>query len=142
MTLKNYPSRMYKYLANDRIDVIKNCIIRYSCLGDFNDPFEGQPNIQLLVSAEQAKSLFKTQLLIEAARQFPEIPSSEKARISSGEILDSLFEKIENDAPELHEHIEKQRSTVLNNICSVQKSLAALCLSEVPDSLLMWASLC
>jgi hypothetical protein len=44
---------LYKYLPPVRIASIQNCLIRVTQYGDFNDPFELNPNIDKLANSAQ-----------------------------------------------------------------------------------------
>lgn len=48
---------LYKYLSGNLIKVIQNAQIRYTQFAEFNDPFEMKPNINKIVTDEEAKFL-------------------------------------------------------------------------------------
>ena len=50
---------LYKYLPPARTDVILNGKIRFTQYGDFNDPFELNPNINKIAEVNEIKELVK-----------------------------------------------------------------------------------
>lgn len=138
--MKSVPSSMYKYFGPERLDVLKGCMVRYSPLGAFNDPFEGCPEILSLTSAEQAKKSFQAVLPDVVKEALGQLPPHAQAAIPSSmwEIL--LRQQLEAMEPEMLNHLQsftpKIRLLVANTF---DKGLGAFCLSEVPDSLLMWS---
>lgn len=48
---------LYKYIPPARIDVLQNHFIRFTQYGDFNDPFELNPNIDKLATETEIRSL-------------------------------------------------------------------------------------
>ena len=55
MRMESLPPTLYKYFGPDRINVLQNCLLRYSPLGAFNDPFEGQPEVTSLTTEARAR---------------------------------------------------------------------------------------
>lgn len=50
-----YPSRVYKYVTRDRIDVLQNLTIRFTQPSALNDPFELKPIFSQMMSDERLK---------------------------------------------------------------------------------------
>lgn len=48
---------LYKYLPPTRIHTIQKCLIRFTQYGDFNDPFELNPNIDKLAEESEIRAL-------------------------------------------------------------------------------------
>lgn len=48
---------LYKYLTPDRIDVLQNCMVRYTQPGAFNDPFEVKPYISNSTFADRYRQI-------------------------------------------------------------------------------------
>ena len=62
---------LYKYVVPDRIDVLKNGLIRFTQANALNDPYDVNPNFSefILGSIEYAKETFKGELPTEAEIQ-------------------------------------------------------------------------
>lgn len=130
---------MYKYLDQERIDVIENCMIRYSPMFDFNDPFEGCPEINSLTSLDEAKEIIKAALETEAPRMYAAEIDELKAHVPFETYFQKMLNNLEQNPHSAYESLETQRTNILEQIAREKGAVAAFCLSEVPDSLLMWA---
>jgi len=137
---RDLPPRLYKYFAPERWTFFSNLLVRYSQLGSFNDPFEGRPEITSLANTEDMLTHLDSVLQEEMERAYKQLPKHAQSAISYNQVL------------QLAQHIVKEKQTeILSNIESVgplatkfitgkiDQILGAFCLSEVPDSLLMWA---
>ena len=138
--MDSLPSTLYKYLGPERVDVLTKGLIRYSPLGAFNDPFEGQPDIKELATDEKIKEVFKTILPEEAKKSYESLPSEAKTILSYELWEQLLFEQMKSKEGFLL-NLMKNSAPIAQNLLSKKfnKYLGAFCLSEVPDSLLMWA---
>ncbi|MEX8517652.1 MAG: DUF2971 domain-containing protein [Leptothrix sp. (in: b-proteobacteria)] len=137
--MKQYPSFLYKYCHPDRVDVLINGEIRYSQLESFNDPFEGRPEIKKFlndVSKDDLPGIDPENFRLAYAILDPET----KSEYSFDDFLGAVacaeskrFLDIFNDLPKHESEISK----LLIRLLDMHRGV--LCLSEVPDSLLMWA---
>lgn len=138
--MKAIPTSMYKYFGPERLDALRNRMVRYSPLGAFNDPFEGRPEILSLTSSEQAKELLQG-IFPEAVKDaLEQLPPEVKAAIPfhRREIwLRQQLEAKESEMLNLLQSFTPKISQLMAN--TFDKALGAFCLSEVPDSLLMWS---
>jgi len=129
---------LYKYLHPARIDVLEQKMLRFTQPGDFNDPFEFRPYIQSVGSDEQVRSYLESNFdrLVDlelekygallqpgVGRVLKEALAQDKTRV---------LESLRHLQPEVFERLSPSIDAMLN------KSLGVLCLSEVPDSILMW----
>jgi hypothetical protein len=130
---------LYKYLHPDRVSILKERQIRFTQPGDFNDLFEFRPGIQ---SAMHNKEMHNY-----VAANFEPLLDDELAK--NGALLEfmpiqawkQLFLAQKSRLPEL---IEMLQPAMLNRVSAfinkfLNESVGVLCLSEVRDSLLMWA---
>jgi hypothetical protein len=130
------PQKLYKYLSQDRLDVLTDQMIRYTPLGFFNDPFEGIPYMdakltQIHMMQEISKKSFQ--------EEYDNLPKSIKNKISRYDYI-SIFkneinksENIQKSIESFKEHIEKHLRD------SMDESIGALSLSEQGTNRLMWS---
>jgi hypothetical protein len=84
-----FPSRIFKYVPPERIDVLENLTIRFTQPSALNDPFELKPMFKQMVSDEELDKVFdpstasfKQEWLAAINRQYNEQPRSFKRRIT------------------------------------------------------------
>lgn len=120
---------LYKYFPMDRTGFLSNRLIRFTQPGDFNDPFELHPSFDLLSKADIAA--------------LPLAPGG-STRILTPAALQAMFSAIQPGIKkQLSQHAGDAGAYMLDNNRMAQATFDAkfgiLCLSETPDSLLMWA---
>jgi len=130
---------LYKYLSSERVDVLLNCKIRYTQLGDFNDPYELNPNIDRLAGKEELVKLTKENLPKLVNEEYDKNPIVHTL-ISKANFLeliksreDILVQFITNFQP----IISNLMPTILQNAFNL--NIGALSLSEDPKNDLMWS---
>lgn len=121
----------------ERNNFFNNFEIRFSQLSSFNDPFDGNPNITRILSLEEEQAI-----AIETLK-----------KINHNDILKSFIETHPQFENELTLNTIDHMQSDLQNIAldlirkeshktfhkQMDKALGALCLTETPDSPLMWA---
>lgn len=125
---------LYKYLRFERHDILQNGLVRFTQPGDFNDPFELQPSFDLMSKADIAA-------LPEAPRREGETGST--MRLLTPQALQAVLGAV---LPGLQQQIAAHAGSegvyLLDNNRIAQATFDSkfgiLCLTEVPDSLLMW----
>ena len=129
---------LYKYLQPSRLDVLENRRIRFTQPADFNDPFEFRPCIDRAASDEFVQAVVekKFECLVDDQLEkfgalFEAIPKSALKRALLAQ-KDSMPEVIQLLEP----HLIEASSAFFNSF--LNKNVGVLCLSEVPDSILMW----
>jgi hypothetical protein len=140
MTTDSCPRQLYKYLAPERIDVLDRAMLRYTPLGAFNDPFEGRPEITLMSTDKQVLESLAEILPLEAQRAYEQLPPEVKA-ITPIEQFNAIIVRLaESKKTELLQQF-RTLTPLARDIFyrKFDEYLGALCLSEVPDSLLMWS---
>lgn len=138
--MKSVPSSMFKYFGPERLDVLKGCMVRYSPLGAFNDPFEGRPEILSVTSPQQAKEKFQAVIPAAIKEALDSAPPELKALIPLPMLENLMREQIAAKETEMLVALQSFTPKISQLMSStLDKSLGAFCLSEVPDSLLMWS---
>lgn len=115
-------------------------MVRYSPLGAFNDPFEGRPEILALTSAQQAKETFQAVIADVITEALDSVPAELKAQFPQTVLETLMREQIAVRESEILGALQSFTPKITQLIPSTfDKALGAFCLSEVPDSLLMWS---
>ena len=121
---------LYKYLSGNLIKVIQNAQIRYTQFAEFNDPFEMKPNINKIVTDEEAKFLVGEKL-----KEYEEVLSFLEKNDGTNRkaVFNAMISGIEDLTPTFIPMIKNQMEKTFN------EKIGVLCLTESKDSLLMWA---
>ena len=130
---------LYKYLSSDRIDVFCNRKIRYTQLGDFNDPYELNPNIDKIVEKEGIIKLTQTNLEKLVEEEYEKHPVVHTL-VSKDEFLKLLKSReglFHQSMATLEPIISRLLPASLQNVFN--SSIGALSLSEDPKNELMWS---
>ncbi len=121
---------LYKYFPISRTDVIEHGLIRFTQPGDFNDPFELHPSFDLMSKADIAA--------------LPPAPDEPEMRILTPEAFQGMLSALLPGLQTfMREHQGKEGAYLVDNNRLAQATFDSkfgiLCLTETPDSLLMWA---
>ena len=127
---------LYKYLQPVRVNVLEQKMIRFTQPGDFNDPFEFRPYIQSAASDEAVRNhveanfdkLVDAELAKYGAMLQPGLARALKENLNKADVLE-FFRQLE---PQVLSRLAPSIDAVLN------QHVGIMCLSEVPDSILMW----
>lgn len=109
---------LYKYATPEGIDILKNCRIRFRCPFYFNDPFECRPYLRHRTLVQQMRMMFP--VIDRGHKKFTEmynLPLATRRLVRDG-IMPKLADVM---------------------YFGVIRNIGVLSLSEVNDSLLMWA---
>jgi hypothetical protein len=109
---------VYKYVPEDRVDVLESGMIRFSPPAVFNDPFELRPALRTVISERGAGEHFE--------RYSKEHPEIQRLR---NPILAEMKRLSERGTPVMQAYL----------IRGLNESLGILSLTKRPDSLCMWA---
>ncbi|NMM10751.1 MAG: hypothetical protein HHJ16_10795 [Polaromonas sp.] len=101
MRMESLPPTLYKYFGPDRINVLQNCLLRYSPLGAFNDPFEGQPEVTSLTTEARARESLKAILPQETRSAYDQLPAEARAMVSYELWEQQLVQQMKSKEPEL-----------------------------------------
>lgn len=113
----NAPKYLYKYMGESLFEFFENCGLRFTQRSSFNDPFE-----QLKVDRQKLERLDADQrqaLLADCANVYAH----------SKTLVANIFQK----------KMELEKSSLSTDVSDYTNGAGLLCLSEVPDSLLMWS---
>lgn len=138
--MRDTPKFLFKYFSPDRVDAILACKLRFTPLGEFNDPFEGRPYLQGFATEAHALSSFEEILLPELLDAYNKQAATFRATVSEPEFLKRMIPAMRQSYPVLHKAVEMGASNFLGELPQKWDAyVGALCVSEVCDSLLMWA---
>jgi hypothetical protein len=130
---------LYKYLSPERLDVLLNCKIRFTQYGDFNDPFELNPNINKLAEEDEIRKLVKkdfVQLIEDEYENNPVVHPfiSKKDFITLAKTQETA---VKNGVLGMERHVVRWLPGILQN--TANSLLGALSLSEIYNHELMWS---
>lgn len=130
---------LYKYLSPSRIDVIRDCMIRFTQYGDFNDPFELNPNIDKIAEESEILKLVDrdfVQLIEEEYSKNP-IISAFISKESFIRLAAGNKEHVKNAVVGMERQLVSFLPGMLQTISN--SLLGALSLSEIRNHKLMWS---
>ena len=141
------PPRLYKYMRGDENGILRlfrDEMLRFTQPVEFNDPFEMQPFLKGLADEptieKQFHEGFGTTLGPEIDAILAKLTPEQRARVDR----DLFSEKVQQQAPQALGLLKTMMDVVTPLIGrqiydTVNENLGALCLTEEPASLLMWA---
>lgn len=129
----------YKYVSEERIDILKNRLIRFTQPNAMNDPFEAQPDFYDLGKKGLARAYAEMirRIPYRVWKNYKKVAQTQSCRWAFAKKLETdpnyaeqLYKSLghKDILPELRE-----RFYTLHNTAGI------LSLSETPDNLLMWA---
>jgi hypothetical protein len=134
------PRRLYKYFAPDRSSVLSDALLRYTPLGAFNDPFEGRPEVTALYAESEMVTTIDRMIPEEVKAMHDSLPSHIRGTTSYDQLLSLTKRFIKGQLPEFVAKSKTYGTPAIDLLrCRLDEIVGALCLSEIPDNLLMWA---
>jgi hypothetical protein len=130
---------LYKYLPPARFVGIQDCLIRFTQYGDFNDPFELNPNIDKIAEENEIRAIVGRDFVKIIEEEYSKNPII-SAFISKEAFINHAFtkeESVKNSVVGLEKHFVKLLPGMLQK--TANSLLGALSLSEVCDHELMWS---
>lgn len=130
---------LYKYLPPSRIDVIRDCSIRFTQYGDFNDPFELNPNIDKVAEEGEIRKIVDRDLVQIIEEEYDKNPII--SAFISKEFFIQLAARNEEHLKNAVLGMEKQIVGLLPGMLqkTANSLLGALSLSEIHNHELMWS---
>lgn len=130
---------LYKYLQPSRIDVIRDCTIRFTQYGDFNDPFELNPNIDKIAEESEIRKIVDRDLvqLIEEEYSKNPIISALISKESFIQLAEENKDHLKNAVIGMEQHVVGLLPGMLQK--TANSLLGALSLSEIRNHELMWS---
>lgn len=131
--------KLYKYLHPDRLDILREGMIRFTQPSAFNDPFEMNPHIEAIVSEGYIERRMSKQHESDVLKVYNEKPFSFRWRTPFKRFLKHFDKEI---------MLKKFKEGVLGPALThareslpvaINSAVGILCLTEAADNLLMWA---
>lgn len=129
----------YKYVSAERIDILQNCLIRFTQPNAMNDPFEARPDFYALGKKGFASAY------ADMIRQAPYRVWKDYKRATRTDLDRWAFANQLEADPDYAEWLYKNlghRDIIPNlreSFYKLHNTAGILSLSETPDNLLMWA---
>jgi hypothetical protein len=134
------PRQLFKYFDPSRVDFLRSMLIRFTPLGAFNDPFEGRPEVLSVMPEGELNASISEMIESEIEIEYAKLPQEARLQISKEKYASLFRELIEKQTPQISAGVRSITPHFVQTIHSkFDELIGALCLSEVPDSLLMWA---
>lgn len=129
---------LYKYLQPVRVDVLEQRMVRSTQPGDFNDPFEFRPYIQSAASDEFVRNWVEANIDKLLDKQLGQYGALLPPGV--GQMLKEMLLQNKTGVLEFIRHLEPQvlMSLAPSIDAVLNQNVGIICLSEVPDSILMW----
>lgn len=132
--------RLYKYLHPDRIDVLRNGLIRFSSPKVLNDPFELKP----IMSSSETKGFLDAELDSEMSKclegEYQKLPRTLRRRMTLEQFSEQMKQRILLARKEVGVFADLVVPMVQTAMArKFEEMIGILCLTESPDNLLMWA---
>lgn len=130
---------LYKYLSSSRIDVIRDCMIRFTQYGDFNDPFELNSNINKIAEDDEIQKLVDRDFVKLIEEEYSKHPI-----ISAFITKEAFIQLAEGRKKHFKDEIMGMERQLVGKLPGMLKTisnsmLGALSLSEICTHELMWS---
>ncbi|RKU36248.1 hypothetical protein C6496_14050 [Candidatus Poribacteria bacterium] len=130
----------YKYVTAERVDILRNQLIRFTQPDALNDPFEAKPHFHAFATKEGFANAFADMI-----RRAPTVVWEDFRRVTQTNLNQQAFaDKLEGN-PDYADRLYKSvglPDLLLKEQKRVERwfrIVGTLSLSETPDNLLMWA---
>ena len=129
----------YKYVSAERIDILRNRLIRFTQPNAMNDPFEARPDFYAI-----GKKAFASEYA-EVVRRFPYRAWKDYKRATRTDLDRWAFANSLEADPDYAEQLYKNLGhrdilpNLQNKFYNLHNTTGILSFSETPDNLLMWA---
>lgn len=134
------PPRLFKYLHPDRIDVLRNRRIRFTSALALNDPFELRPHVAGFAPENELQRLVVEELPKMAAQDYSKLDERVRRAIPFSKFESMVHARLQDEKKNISSLIGSLSSVAQRSMTEVfTQQIGVLCLTEAPDSLLMWA---
>ncbi len=131
---------LFKYLHPDRVDVLSGQAVRFSSPAVLNDPFELKPHLAALASPEYIEAELNRRIPELLHEELAKLPSEFRLLVSAEMLKETNLSQILRVKKNVHGMAELLMPKLQEVMARKFEDLVGvLCLSEVADSLLMWA---
>jgi len=136
--MDSIPKILYKYCNRWGIDILQYRRLKITPFNEFNDPFELAPRMRPDFNIEDARALTRDlgfqRALYERTVALGQFPGS----------FDAFAEMLAGMKPDLasklvEDHPKAAAEFRLSHMGTTSKEFGLICLSEVPDDILMWS---
>lgn len=130
---------LYKYLSPHRLDVLENHMIRFTQYGDFNDPFELNPNIDKLAEEKEIRKLVEKDFVKIIEEEYEKNPLIQTfiSKENFIQLAKGREEAVKNLVVCMEPKVVQMLPGMLQE--TTNSLMGALSLSEVYDHELMWS---
>jgi hypothetical protein len=146
----NCPKTLCKYVPPERVDILRNGLIRFTQPSALNDPFEMQPVFDALFPENQMDEILSPpfEYIEESLREkYQELSALQKALISEDQLIalvksnPGFLEMVLKDVqPQMRDFLKAFAPQARNILADgFDKNIGMLSLTENPESLLMWS---
>jgi hypothetical protein len=140
MSRVGHSPRLYKYFPPERSGFLADPLVRYSPLGAFNDPFEGRPEVTAVMGGSELEKALGEVLRDEIRSSYEKLPWAVREKVSPSVYADLTLEAFHANEASVHAAIGAFTKPMANLLQKkFDELIGALCLTETPDNLLMWA---
>lgn len=132
--------KLFKYLAPERLDVLKNRTIRFSQPAAFNDPFEFKPLVSSIARRDEINAMIDQQVEEMIEKEWSKLAPSLKLAITKNDYRKKMSSFIEGHRHIVHEQMSalgKEATKVINAQSNL--NVGVLSLTEKSCNLLMWS---
>lgn len=129
---------LYKYLSKERIEVLRDCRIRYSQPGALNDPFEVKFSFDKLAKDSESIKFFREQMPKSLKEEYAKTPAVLQELIPFDTFLSLALQNLPEAAfiKIMDEFTPKARQMITDGF---DKNIGIFSLTENPNNQLMWS---
>lgn len=132
--------RLYKYLSPNLVTVLENQMVRFSQPSVLNDPFELRPHISSAMSKSDMKKYAEDLLPNMIDEEYKKLSTKEKTLIPYKVFVKKMSGLLTHNNGAMIKLLTEQNPKISTRIFDeMDSSLGIFCLSEKPDSELMWS---
>ena len=132
--------KLFKYVAEERITILEEGLIRFTQPQAFNDPFELKPQISSIASPLHLEEHLNINFQAILREEYEKLPHQAKMVLPFPAYLQFAETKREEMLSGIKE-LAKQSTPLLKKVMheSLEKHIGILSVTESPNNLLMWA---
>lgn len=132
---------LYKYLTADRVDVLLNCMVRYTQPKAFNDPFEVKPYVCKISEDQIAYSMFEELVSKKLQEIYDKLPGEFRTNMPFAIFCTTVQEELGPKAKVLFHQLIESNTPMIRKMIDEEFNdrIGIFSLAEKRDNLLMWA---
>jgi Protein of unknown function (DUF2971) len=139
-SLRGLAVSLFKYVHEDRIDILENGLIRFTQPATFNDPFEMSPCITSLMPDGESDTFFESEWKPQLRKAYEALPF-EKRELLPYPQFQQLMSEEKQQLGTTYKRWSQMAGPLLSQILpeKLNEAIGVLSLTSKPDNLLMWA---